>query len=81
MGQKVNPNILRLGISQNWDSIWYSERNYCLNLKEHLKIRDLIFYVFKNANINKIIIERPAKKSNNKYIRGKTRVNHRKGRK
>jgi len=63
MGQKVNPNILRLGISQNWDSIWYSERNYCLNLKEDLKIRNLIFYVFKNANINKIIIERPAKKA------------------
>lgn len=62
MGQKVNPNSFRLNITNQWHSSWYSKRKYTKNLYEDIKIRNLIFYKFKVANINKIYIERPAKK-------------------
>ena len=31
MGQKTNPKILRLGIVDNWDSIWYDNYDYKKN--------------------------------------------------
>jgi ribosomal protein S3 len=62
MGQKINPNSLRLELNKKWESIWYSERNYCKNINEDIKIRNLILYELKKAKIGKIMIERPAKK-------------------
>lgn len=62
MGQKVNPNGFRLNITKAWHSSWYADRKYTIKLHEDIKIRNLIFYKFKSANINKVIIERPAKK-------------------
>jgi small subunit ribosomal protein S3 len=62
MGQKVNPNIFRLKINHTWESIWYAEKKYKKNLHEDIKIRNIIYNKCKFANINKIYIERPAKK-------------------
>ena len=28
MGQKVNPNGLRLGINKTWSSRWYAKKDY-----------------------------------------------------
>ena len=43
MGQKVNPNGLRLGIIKTWDSIWYvDKKNYAKSLHEDLRIRKYI---------------------------------------
>ena len=28
MGQKVNPNGLRLGVNKDWQSKWYAEKDY-----------------------------------------------------
>ena len=28
MGQKVNPNGLRLGINRTWDSRWFADADY-----------------------------------------------------
>ncbi len=43
MGQKVNPNGLRLGIIRNWESVWYVDnKNYAKALHEDIKIRKLI---------------------------------------
>ena len=40
MGQKVNPNGLRLGINRTWKSKWYVDpRDYADTLHEDLKIR------------------------------------------
>jgi small subunit ribosomal protein S3 len=43
MGQKVNPNGLRIGIIRTWDSIWYMDKkNFAKSLHEDIKIRKFI---------------------------------------
>ncbi|MBM9547054.1 30S ribosomal protein S3 [Leptospira sp. 201903074] len=64
MGQKVNPIGLRIGITRNWDSIWYSKQDYIKNLHEDIKIRRFLQKKFKNASVVKIIIERFPEKIN-----------------
>ena len=42
MGQKGNPKSVRLKINRNWESVWFSGRNYPEFLIEDLKIRGYI---------------------------------------
>ena len=62
MGQKVNPNGLRLGINKTWSSRWYSKANYSKLLHEDLKIKKYVEEKLVSASISKIVIERVAKK-------------------
>ena len=62
MGQKINPNGLRLGINKTWSSRWYAKNDYAKFLHQDLKIRKYIEKTLANASISKIIIERAAKK-------------------
>lgn len=64
MGQKVNPNGLRIGINKNWESRWIAKDNKqtALWLVQDDKIRTYLIKTFKNAQISNIEIER---KSNN----------------
>jgi len=62
MGQKVNPNGIRLGINRTWTSRWYSKSDYSKLLHEDLKIKKYVEEKLKNASIAKINIERAAKK-------------------
>ena len=39
MGQKINPYGFRLGITTEWKSRWFSERDYKEYLTEDWKIR------------------------------------------
>ena len=48
MGQKVNPHGLRLGINKEWDSVWYSERDFAKFLLEDHNIRQFIKKYFKD---------------------------------
>ncbi|MCG6152880.1 MULTISPECIES: 30S ribosomal protein S3 [Leptospira] len=64
MGQKVNPIGLRIGITRNWDSVWYSKQDYIKNLHEDIKIRRFLQKKFKNASVVKIVIERFPEKIN-----------------
>ena len=64
MGQKVNPNGLRLGINKTWDSRWYaSKKDYAKLLHEDLKIREFIMDKLAAAGISRVVIERPAQKA------------------
>ena len=63
MGQKVNPIGLRLGINRTWDSRWYADDHYAKLLHEDLKIRDFLNERLKQAQLSRIVIERPAKKA------------------
>lgn len=63
MGQKVNPNGMRLGINRTWDSRWYGANDYGQMLQDDLRIRKFINDRLKQAGIARIIIERPAKKA------------------
>jgi len=62
MGQKVNPNGIRLGINKTWSSRWYSKSSYSKLLHEDLSIKDYVEKKLKSASISKITIERAAKK-------------------
>ena len=64
MGQKVNPNGLRLGINRTWDSRWFApSKDFANKLHEDIKIRRHIMKQLKEAGIAKVVIERPAKKA------------------
>jgi len=58
MGQKVNPYGFRLGVTTDWKSRWFSEREYRDYLIEDWKIRDSIMRELDNAAISRIEIER-----------------------
>ena len=62
MGQKVNPNGLRLGINKTWSSRWYSKKDYAKLLHEDMEIKKYIQEKLASASISKVIIERAAKK-------------------
>lgn len=60
MGQKVNPNALRLGVLHTWDSRWFSEDKsyYRKTLIQDIKLRELLFSEMANAGIARVEIER-----------------------
>jgi len=62
MGQKVNPNGIRLGINRTWSSRWFSNYDYAKFLHQDLEIKKFVGQKLKNASISKINIERAAKK-------------------
>ncbi len=62
MGQKVNPNGIRLGINRTWSSRWFSKSEYLKLLHQDLEIKKYVESVLKNASISKVNIERAAKK-------------------
>ncbi len=59
MGQKVNPIGFRLNAGKEWQSAWYSSRNYAELLHQDIKIRELIIKATDHFGISKIEIERP----------------------
>lgn len=64
MGQKINPNGLRVGIIRDWESKWYAEKDYATLLHEDLKIREFIDKQLIDASVSKVEIERAAKRVN-----------------
>ena len=62
MGQKVHPTSIRLGITKNWLSKWYSEKNFADFLHEDMMIRNLIKKNLSHAGISRIEIERYTKR-------------------
>ena len=62
MGQKVNPNSLRLGIIRNWNSCWYSKNGYAKLLRQDLEVRRFLNARLSQSGVSKISVERMAKK-------------------
>jgi small subunit ribosomal protein S3 len=58
MGHKVNPVGLRLGITQDWKSKWFSKKDYNKNLKQDIEIRLDVMKKWKTAFISEVEIER-----------------------
>ncbi len=64
MGQKVNPNGLRLGINKDWDSKWYAnKKDFSKYLANDVKIRDYFEKNQKSNGISKVQIERNSKRT------------------
>ncbi|MBI4130482.1 30S ribosomal protein S3 [Candidatus Roizmanbacteria bacterium] len=60
MGQKINPNALRLGIHHAWDSRWYfnSKKEFRTTLLEDIRLRKLLLIELRSAGISRVEIER-----------------------
>ena len=64
MGQKVNPNGLRLGINKDWDSKWYAnKKDFSIYLANDVKIRNYFEKNQKSNGISKVQIERNSKRT------------------
>lgn len=65
MGQKVQPNGLRLGIIKDFNAKWYADsNNYSKYLVQDLEIREYLAKRLKNAGLSNVTIERPAQNIN-----------------
>ena len=51
MGQKVNPHGFRLGITTDWKSRWYADKQYAEYVKEDVAIRRLLASGLERAGI------------------------------
>jgi small subunit ribosomal protein S3 len=59
MGQKVNPYGFRLGITTDWKSRWFADRDeYAAYVIEDWKIRDYLMTELPHAAISRIEVER-----------------------
>ena len=65
MGQKVQPNGMRLGVIREHNAKWYAgNQSYSTNLVQDLKIREYLEAKLKSAAVSEISIERPAQNVN-----------------
>lgn len=63
MGNKTNPTSMRVGVNQNWKSIWYaSKADYAKMMHEDLKINEIIRKKLKAAGVDEVIIKRSMNK-------------------
>jgi small subunit ribosomal protein S3 len=58
MGNKTNPKGLRIGITSNWRSRWFNEKEYAKILREDVRMRRMVMERWKNASISDVEIER-----------------------
>lgn len=58
MGQKVNPQILRLGPIYNWSSRWFDDKKYKDVLLEDYNLRRVLMDKLSGAGVSEIEIER-----------------------
>lgn len=61
MGQKVHPTGVRLGITADWRSVWYSDKKgYADKLNVDMQVRSFLHKKLASASVSRIKIERPA---------------------
>jgi small subunit ribosomal protein S3 len=58
LGQKVNPNGFRLGITKSWNSRWYAGKEYSKFIVDDFRIREFLKKKLYHAGISSIEIER-----------------------
>lgn len=63
MGQKVMPTGFRLGITEDWRSRWYADKDYAKTLENDLAIRRFLEKKLARAAVSKIEIERAGDKT------------------
>jgi small subunit ribosomal protein S3 len=58
VGQKVNPHGFRLGITSEFTSRWYADKQYAAYVGEDVKIRKMMSRGMERAGISRVDIER-----------------------
>ena len=66
MGQKVNPNGFRIGVTKRSHALWYKKdsTSFVNCLKQDIKLRSYILSKYANAGIAEIVIERLSQSAN-----------------
>lgn len=64
MGQKVHPEVFRLGVISGWKSRWFNKKEYKDFLAEDIVIRDFILKKLPKTGIQAVEIERSANSVN-----------------
>ena len=64
MGRKVHPYGFRVGITKDWQSKWFSEREYATLVQEDMRLRRLVMKLLPDAGISGIMIDRNANQLN-----------------
>ncbi|API88137.1 30S ribosomal protein S3 [Marinilactibacillus sp. 15R] len=64
MGQKVNPNGMRVGVIRDWDAKWYAEKDFADTLLEDIAVREYIAEKLSTASVSRVEIERAANRIN-----------------
>lgn len=63
MGQKINPKVMRVGITRTWPSKWFANpRDYINQVRQDVLVRKYITKLLREAGIDKVEIERPSGK-------------------
>jgi len=60
LGQKIHPQGLRVGIIKDWDSKWYTKKDFADQLLEDYKVRKYIKNKLFTSGVSRIEIERAA---------------------
>ena len=60
MGRKVHPYGFRVGVTRDWQSKWFAERNYAEFVHEDLRLRKLIMKTLPDAGVSAILVDRNA---------------------
>ena len=63
MGQKVSPTGFRLGITEDWRSRWFADKDYATNLENDLAIRAFLDKELARAAVARVEIERAGGKT------------------
>ena len=63
MGQKVSPTGFRLGITEDWRSRWFADKEYAQNLENDLAIREFVEKELARAAVSRVEIERAGDKT------------------
>lgn len=62
MGQKINPKGIRIGITTDWRSRWYADKDFAETLRQDVEMRRAIMKKWRSASIADVEIERSAHK-------------------
>jgi len=63
MGQKVSPTGFRLGVTEDWRSRWFADKDYAANLENDLAIRKFLDKELARAAVSRVEIERAGDKT------------------
>jgi small subunit ribosomal protein S3 len=63
MGQKVSPIGFRLGITEDWQSRWYADKDYAKTLENDIAIRKFLKKYLARAAVSGVEIERAGDKT------------------
>jgi len=64
MGQKVNPKVIRLGVTRTWPSKWFvaGGKKYIKALQQDVYLRKFLLKQYREAGVDRVEIERNSNK-------------------